>query len=36
MKRVIAVFLCLLFPVAALADDNSYKINYDGGSIAGN
>ena len=36
MKRVIAVLLCLLFPVAAFAGDaNSYKINYDGGSIPG-
>ena len=36
MKRVIAVLLCLLFPVAAFASDgNSYKINYDGGSLPG-
>ena len=36
MKRLIAVLLCLLFPVAAFAGDaNSYKINYDGGSIPG-
>jgi hypothetical protein len=36
MKRLIAVLLCLLFPVAAFAADaNSYKINYDGGSIQG-
>jgi len=36
MKRLIAVLLCLLFPVAAFAGDaNSYKINYDGGSIQG-
>ena len=34
MKRVIAVLLCLLFPVAAFAGDaNSYKVNYDGGSL---
>jgi hypothetical protein len=36
MKRVIAVLLCLLFPIAAFASDgNSYKINYDGGSLPG-
>ena len=36
MKRVIAVLLCLLFPVAAFASDaNSYKVNYDGGSLPG-
>jgi hypothetical protein len=36
MKRVIAVVLCLLFPVVAFASDgNSYKVNYDGGSIQG-
>jgi hypothetical protein len=31
MKRLIAVFLCLLFPVVAFASDsNSYKVGYDG------
>ena len=36
MKRVIAVFLCLLFPVVAFAsDNNSYKVGYDGGSLQG-
>jgi hypothetical protein len=36
MKRLIAVLLCLLFPVVAFASDgNSYKINYDGGSLQG-
>jgi hypothetical protein len=36
MKRLIAVLLCLLFPVVAFAsDNNSYKINYDGGSLQG-
>ena len=36
MKRVVAVLICLLFPVAAFASDaNSYKVNYDGGSIPG-
>jgi hypothetical protein len=35
MKRLVAFFLCVLFPVCAFAGDNSYKITYDGGSIAG-
>ncbi len=33
MKAFIAVFLCLAIPLAVLAGDNSYKVNYDGGSI---
>lgn len=33
MKKLIAIALCLLFPVVALAGDNSYKIVYDGGSL---
>ena len=35
MKRLVAVLLCLLFPVAAFAADNSYKVAYDGGSLPG-
>ena len=35
MKRLIALVLCLLFPVAAFASDNGYKVNYDGGSLSG-
>ena len=36
MRRVIALLLCLLFPAVAFASDgNSYKVNYDGGSLAG-
>jgi hypothetical protein len=36
MKRTIALVLCLLFPVAAFAaDNNSYKVGYDGGSLQG-
>ena len=35
MKKLIAIFLCILFPAAAFAGDNSYKIGYDGGSIPG-
>ena len=34
MKRFIAAFLCLLIPTIAFAADNSYKVAYDGGSIA--
>lgn len=34
MKRTIAFLLCVLFPACAFADENSYKIMYDGGSIA--
>jgi hypothetical protein len=35
MKRLIALLLCILFPVSAFAGDNSFKIEYDGGSVAG-
>lgn len=34
MKRVLAIFLCFLFPATAFAGENGYKIVYDGGSIA--
>lgn len=33
MKKLVALVLCILFPVIALAGDNSYKIVYDGGSL---
>ncbi len=33
MKKTLALFLCILFPVSAFAGDNSYKIVYDGGSL---
>lgn len=33
MKRLLAFFLCLIFPLSAVAGDNSYKIVYDGGSL---
>lgn len=33
MKRLLAILLCLLFPVSVLASDNSYKVIYDGGSL---
>jgi hypothetical protein len=35
MKKLFAVFLCILFPVVAFAGDNGYKIGYDGGSVPG-
>jgi hypothetical protein len=35
MKKLLALFLCVLFPVAAFAGDNGYKIDYDGGSVPG-
>ena len=34
MKRFIAALLCLFVPTIAFAADNSYKVAYDGGSIA--
>jgi hypothetical protein len=33
MKRLFALFLCIVFPVTVFAADNSYKVAYDGGSI---
>jgi hypothetical protein len=35
MKKLLAVFLCILFPATVFAGDDGYKINYDGGSIPG-
>jgi hypothetical protein len=35
MKRVLAVGLCLIVPVAVFASENGYKVNFDGGSVAG-
>lgn len=34
MKKLLSVFLCLLFPICAVAGDGSYKIAYDGGSLS--
>jgi hypothetical protein len=34
VRRLFAVVLCFLFPAMALAGDNGYKIDYDGGSIS--
>lgn len=33
MKKLLAVLLCVLFPVCAFAGDSGYKIVYDGGSL---
>lgn len=33
MKKLLAIFLCILFPMSALAGENAYKIAYDGGSL---
>lgn len=33
MKKLIAIFLCILFPLSAVAGENGYKIIYDGGSL---
>jgi hypothetical protein len=33
MKKLLAILLCALFPMSALASDNSYKVVYDGGSL---
>jgi CxxC motif-containing protein (DUF1111 family) len=33
MKRLLAVALCIVFPMSLLGADNGYKIVYDGGSI---
>jgi len=33
MKKLIAILLCFLFPISAVAGETSYKIIYDGGSL---
>ena len=33
MKRILAVVLCLCFPLSVFGSDNAYKIAYDGGSV---
>jgi len=35
MKKLLALFLCVLFPITAVAGDTAYKIDYDGGSVQG-
>ena len=34
MRRLLASVLCLTCPLSIIAGDNSYKITYDGGSLA--
>jgi hypothetical protein len=34
MNKLLAIFLCVLFPISAFAGDNGYKIIYDGGSLS--
>ena len=34
MRRVLALLLCVLFPISAFAGENGYKIIYDGGSLS--
>ncbi len=33
MKKMLALMLCILFPMAIFAADNSYRVAYDGGSV---
>ena len=33
MKRLLATVLCIALPIAMSAADNSYKVEYDGGSV---
>jgi hypothetical protein len=33
MKKTLALFLCILFPISAIAGENGYKVVYDGGSV---
>jgi hypothetical protein len=34
MKRLLSILLCILIPYSVLAGENSYKVKYDGGSLA--
>jgi hypothetical protein len=34
LKKVFALFLCLLLPATVIAGDTTYKVKYDGGSIS--
>jgi hypothetical protein len=34
MKGVLAIVLCVVIPMSLLASENSYKVTYDGGSLA--
>lgn len=33
MKKFVCLVLCMLFPIAAFASENGYKVIYDGGSV---
>jgi len=33
MKNLIAILLCIAIPIMVFAEDNSYKVTYDGGSL---
>jgi hypothetical protein len=33
VNKLLAILLCVLFPISAFAGDNGYKIVYDGGSL---
>jgi len=33
MNKILAILLCVLFPISAIAGENGYKIVYDGGSV---
>ena len=33
MKPALALLLCIAVPMSVFADDNSYKVTYDGGSL---
>jgi hypothetical protein len=33
MKKLLALMLCVLFPLCSVAGENGYRIDYDGGSI---
>lgn len=34
MKKIVAVFLCIAFPMMGFARDGGYKVGYDGGSLS--
>ncbi len=34
MKKIVALFLCLMMPAWLFAGENSYKVKYDGGSVS--
>lgn len=34
MNKLLAIVMCFVIPLAVMAGDNSYKVTYDGGSLA--